>query len=114
MMALAGMGNALAGVVVADRDVIIEPWTDISSVVLHFQGARKVSRGLAGMLEVTNADGGISRYRPVAYQTVNGKRKYLVPEFRIVDKDRATVRVNQADPSLPLVIGPVSGSHMKS
>lgn len=84
--------------------VVLEAGTDPSSLQLHFNGAQKVSFYDAGTLQITKADGSTWKYRPNITQNVNGKRKYLVPGFRIVGKDRVDVVVSNWDSSSPVML----------
>lgn len=84
--------------------VVLEAGTDPSSLQLHFNGAQKVTFYDAGTLQITKADGSTWKYRPSITQNVNGKRKYLVPGFRIVGKDRVAVVIANWDSSSPVIL----------
>ena len=93
-----------------DRAYVIEPGTDPSSVQLHFAGAQSVRYSGAGELEIVNTDGHAWRYHPEVYQIVNGKRKLLSVGFSFLGRDRVALHLNKYDPSVPLVVTPVSGT----
>jgi len=118
VLALAMGGNAVAASIeaaprtqtparAATANVTLEAGTDISSVQLHFAGARMVTFQDIGTLRVLNEDGTSWQYRPLLYQVVNGKRHVLNPGFRIFSNDRVGLRVSGYDPSVPLILGPV-------
>lgn len=78
---------------------------------LQFPDAQRVTFTSIGTLEILENNGSTWRYRPMLSQDVNGKRKYLVPSFRIVGKDRVALSVSKADKSAPVLIdgqGPTS------
>jgi hypothetical protein len=92
-----------------NRDLVIQPGTDPSSVQLHFAGAQRVTYSRTGVLEIVNTDGHAWHYRPEVYQIVNGKRKLVSVAFGFVGRDRVTLRLTRYDPSEPLIVTPVSG-----
>lgn len=118
ILSVATVSSAFAGSGVAfrdtahgapNRDLVIQPGTDPSSVQLHFAGAQRVTYSGTGMLEIVNADGHAWRYRPEVYQIVNGKRKLITVGFSFVGRDRVTLRLTRYDQSEPLIVSPVSG-----
>jgi hypothetical protein len=113
------VSSAAAGSGVASREkahaapsraYVIEPGTDPSSVQLHFAGAQHVRYSGTGELEIVNTDGHAWHYRPEVYQIVNGKRKLLLVGFSFVGRDRVALHLDKYDPSVPLVLTPVSGA----
>jgi hypothetical protein len=54
-------------------------------------------------------DGHAWRYRPDVYQVVNGKRKLLSVGFSFLGHDRVALHLDKYDPSVPLIVTPVSG-----
>ena len=109
--AAAGSGAASHGKAhdTLDHAYVIEPGTDPSSVQLHFAGARRVSFSGSGALEIVDMDGHAWRYRPDVYQVVNGKRKLLSVGFSFLGHDRVALHLDKYDPSVPLIVTPVSG-----
>ena len=99
-----------AGAAKPGQTVVIESGTDPSTVQMQFTGARLVSFHDAGTLRVVNADGTSWKYSPTVYQMVNGKKKYLVPGFRILGQDRVGLTVSGADPSAQIVVESVRKS----
>jgi hypothetical protein len=96
------------------KDLVVEPGTDPSTVELHFAGAQKISFGDVGTLTIVKADGSLWRYKPLVYQIVNGKRKFVSVGFHFVGRDRVSLRVDKLDPSAPLIVAPVSGKNGNS
>jgi hypothetical protein len=118
VLAIATVSSAAAGSGVAyrekahstpDRDFVIQPGTDPSSVQLHFAGAQRVTFSGTGALEIVNLDGHAWRYRPEVYQVVNGKRKVVAVGFSFLGRNRVALRLSKYDPSAPLIVTPVSG-----
>ena len=93
----------------SNRDLVIEPGTDPSSVQLHFAGAQRVRYSGTGELEIVNTDGHMWRYHPEVYQIVNGKRRLITVGFSFVGRDRVTLRLTKYDAAEPLIVSPVSG-----
>jgi hypothetical protein len=82
--------------------------TNNGSVELHFAGAERVSQNGKGGLDVFKADGSVWHYRPNVYQVVNGKRRSVLPNYHIVDRDRVELQMKNADPSAAVVVNPRS------
>jgi hypothetical protein len=93
----------------SNRDLVIEPGTDPSSVQLHFAGAQRVRYSGTGELEIVNKDGHAWRYHPEVYQIVNGKRRLITVGFSFVGRDRVTLQLTRYDAAEPLIVSPVSG-----
>ncbi len=119
LLAVAAVNSAVAGSRVADRDkahgatnrdYVIQPGTDPSSVQLHFAGAQRIFVSGTGELEIVNTDGHAWRYRPEVYQIVNGKRKGVTVGFSFLGRDRVALKVSRYDPSEPLIVTPVGGA----
>jgi hypothetical protein len=96
------------------KDLVVEAGTDPSTVELHFAGAQKITFGDVGTLVIVKADGSLWRYKPLVYQIVNGKRKFVSTGFHFVGRDRVSLRVDKLDPSAPLIVAPVSGKNGNS
>jgi len=84
--------------------IVMEANTNHGTLELHFADAQRVSFYDASTLQITRADGTTWKYRPSLSQDVNGKRKYLVPEFRILGRDRVGLSVTKADTSAPVLL----------
>lgn len=106
ILALSLGGNAMAADVTGNTSAtkktsaITEPY----SVQLHFAGAEKVTFYDAGTLRIHKADGTTWKYRPNVTQTVNGKRKFLNADFKIVGKDRVEVEATTVDAVAPVLV----------
>lgn len=96
------------------KNVVIEAGADPSVLELHFDGAQRVSFESVGTLLIVKADGTIWRYKPTVYQVIDGKQKNRLTTFRIMAKDRVSMKVDRLDSSVPLVVGPVSARNGKS
>lgn len=104
IMALSG--NAIASEVGTNpgQQVVMQASTNPASLELHFTGAQRVMFYDAATLQVTRADGTTWKYRPSFSQDVNGKRKYLVPGFRILGKDRVGISLTKANADAPVLL----------
>jgi hypothetical protein len=99
-MAADATGTAAHG----NQHVVMQASTNPASLELHFSGAQRISFYDAGTLQITRSDGTSWKYRPNLSQDVNGKRKYLVPDVRIIGKDRVAVSVTKIDESAPVLL----------
>ena len=88
----------------ANQHVVMQASTNPANLELHFSGAQRISFYDAGTLQITREDGTSWKYRPNLSQDVNGKRKYLVPDVRIIGKDRVAVSVTKADQNAPVLL----------
>ena len=76
-------------------------------VVLHFQGAERISMDGSGRLEVLEADGAILRYRPALFQTIEGKHRVVTYSCHVVDHDHVELKAIHPNPSAPVELAPV-------
>lgn len=77
------------------------------TLVLHFQGSERIQIDGAGRLEVLAADGGVRRYRPDVFQTIDGKRKTVTFSVHVIDRDHVELKAIHPNPSAPLELAPV-------
>jgi hypothetical protein len=76
-------------------------------VVLHFEGAERISMDGSGRLEVLEADGAIRRYRPALFQTIDGKHRIVTYSCHVVDHDHVELKAVHPNPSAPVELAPV-------
>ena len=106
ILALSMGGNAMAADVTGGASAtkkataVTEPY----SLQLHFAGAESVTFYQVGTLMIHKADGTTWKYRPTVTQTVNGKRKFLNADLRIVGKDRVEVKASTIDATAPVLV----------
>ena len=106
ILALSMGGNAMAADVTGGASATRKA-TDVTepySLQLHFAGAERVTFYQVGTLMIHKADGTTWKYRPTVTQTVNGKRKFLNADLRIVGKDRVEVKASPLDATAPVLV----------
>ncbi|MEP6656127.1 MAG: SBBP repeat-containing protein [Betaproteobacteria bacterium] len=88
-------------------DVIVAPGVDPRKVRLAMQGAQALRLSHEGSLIVRTASGDMSFRKPVAYQEIDGARRFVDASYQLARNDQVGFRVGQFDPAYPLVIDPV-------
>ena len=92
-------------------DVVVAPGSDAKKFKLAFDGDQGLSIE-KGALRIGTSVGGFENGKPVAYQTIGGKRVSVVADWKIVGKHEATFALGTYDHTKPLVIDPlVYGSY---
>ena len=91
-----------------EYDFIVQPGADPKAIALGFEGAQSVTLNKQGDLLLRTANGDVCWHRPVAYQTVNGKRVPVSGRF-VVQNHTARFAVGRYDKKLPLTIDPSLG-----
>jgi hypothetical protein len=86
------------------RDMMIQADSESASVELHFAGADRIDYGLAGELSIIKNNGNIVRYRPNAYQVINGKVHPVTVQYKMEGKDRVKVSLRKFDKSAPVIL----------
>ncbi len=102
-----------------EYDFELAPGADPDRIRLAFAGASRVKLGPNGDLLLHTQAGTLRQHRPVAYQLVNGERKYVSARYRlqrlpspnrkskIENRKSVALQLGDHDPTLPLVIDPV-------
>ena len=90
-----------------EYDVVVSPGADPDRVRFRFPDASTLRLGPDGVLLAATNDGELRQTRPTVYQDVQGRRRLVSAEYRLVDSRTAAIRLGSYDPSLPLVIDPV-------
>jgi beta-propeller repeat-containing protein len=90
-----------------EYDFVAKPGADLASIALRFDGADDIALDEDGNLVVSVGDRAVTQMRPLAYQTIDGKR-LPVPASYALGSDR-TIRfdLGSHDRTLPLIIDPV-------
>ena len=88
-------------------DVIVAPGVDPRKVRLAMQGAQTLRLSREGSLIVRTASGDVAFRKPVAYQEIDGAKRFVDARYRLARNDQVGFRVGQYDPAYPLVIDPV-------
>jgi len=88
-------------------DIIIAPGADFSSVVIAYRGAERIGINVDGDIRVTLPFGEILDKKPIAYQDINGVRKWIKCHYRL-DGNRISFEMDELyDPCIALVIDPL-------
>jgi hypothetical protein len=90
-----------------EYDFTIAPGANPGAIVIHFDGAEKISISPAGELVLTLAGGEIRQPKPVIYQTVHGARQDVAGGYKILDPHSVAFSLGSYDRNLPLVIDPI-------
>ncbi|MFP5362562.1 MAG: kelch repeat-containing protein, partial [Thermoleophilia bacterium] len=90
-----------------EYDFIVAPGADPRRVALEFDGARSLRLDGEKRLRIATTGGELRQERPVAHQLVDGRRRPVAVDFRLLDGDRVGLRVGAYDRSRRLIIDPV-------
>lgn len=90
-----------------EYDFIVAPGAKPEMIALHFEGADNLTIDAGGDLVLTVGPAALRQHRPVAYQTVGGKRRSVAASFRLRDAQTVTFQLGAYDVGHPLVIDPV-------
>jgi hypothetical protein len=85
------------------RDLIIQGASESVPVQLHFGGAERIEFGRPGELIVMR-HGSRQRYRPQAYQIIDGKWRPLAVGYTLNGGDRVTLNFGNFDSSAPVFL----------
>jgi FlgD Ig-like domain/Beta-propeller repeat/IPT/TIG domain len=96
-----------------EYDFIIAPGANPNAIQFAFDGAEEVKIDAEENLVLRASGGEVVMQKPVAYQEVNGERKFIAGSYQLRDTQSAFpnpivgFHVGAYDTSLPLVIDPV-------
>ncbi len=90
-----------------EYDFIVAPGADPRQIALAFDGARSLRLDDAKRLRIATAAGELRQQRPVAHQIIDGRRRAVAVDFRLLAGDRVGLRIGDYDRSHRLVIDPV-------
>ncbi len=89
-----------------EYDFVVRPGADPRRIRLAFEGASSLRVARGGDLVASTSAGDVVWKRPVAYQTVAGRRLPVAVAYTVSGK-RAAFRVARYDASRPLVVDPI-------
>jgi hypothetical protein len=89
-----------------EYDFYIAPGVDPARVRLLFGGVDRIDLDAAGNLRLCVADVIVTQLRPLAYQTIDGARRSVLVEYRLLPGAMVTFAVGRYDEVYPLVIDP--------
>lgn len=91
-----------------EYDFELAPGADWEQIRVHYDGVEQLAVTPAGDLNVTTRFGLVTERAPVAWQTVNGERRPVRVNYRLLaDNTFGFDVVDPLDPAAPLVIDPV-------
>ena len=90
-----------------EYDVVVEPGGDPSALRLRGDGSTELSVDERGDLIAVADDAALTLHRPIAYQTLNGRRVDVESAFVLTDAGEIRIDVGAYDRSRTLVIDPV-------
>ncbi len=89
-------------------DLIIHPGADPGKVRFYYEGAEGYNVNNDGDLEIYTPVGTIIEKKPYSYQIIEGEKKEINVDYKIIDKDFTTIsfEVSSYDRMYPLIIDP--------
>lgn len=87
-------------------DLMVAPKANADAIALELTGAKSLKKDDAGDLVVSSSAGNIVLHRPVAYQTLNGKREFVNAGFVLSAGNRVRFELGLYDHTRDLVIDP--------
>jgi hypothetical protein len=90
-----------------EYDFTVAPAADPGVIVIHFDGADKISINPDGEMVLNLGDSEIRQPKPVIYQTANGARREVSGGYAVLDAHTVGFAIGDYDRSLPLVIDPI-------
>lgn len=89
-----------------EYDFIVAPGADPKTILLEFEGTRRIEIDSRGDLVLHTAGGQARQRKPVTYQEAGGRRKEIASRYRLEDGNRVGFEIAAYDRSRPLVIDP--------
>jgi len=90
-----------------EYDWIIYPGGEVSNICFKYENAEKIKIDDAGDLLVQTELGELKHARPVCYQIINGRRKYIGAGFKKIEKNSFGFTVEKYDQDYALIIDPL-------
>ncbi len=90
-----------------EYDFVIAPRADASVIKFHFDGAERLEVDRRGELVLHVGASELRQRKPVAYQTIDGRRRDVAVSYRLLDKHTVAFALGQYDDTKPLVIDPI-------
>jgi hypothetical protein len=89
-----------------EYDFVVAPGSNPGNIRLSFPGAKPLCLDASGGLVIASADAAVAFHKPVVYQTIRGRRRYIPSQFTLASNNEAGFSIGSYDPSQPLVIDP--------
>ena len=90
-----------------EYDFHLNPNADPSQIKLEFTGAAKLKINRDGELVLKYKGGEIRHKQPVAYQIINGEKRFVAARFRLLSKNLVGFALGEYDRTEELVIDPI-------
>ena len=88
-------------------DFIVSPGANPSDIIIDYDGVKNISLDNEGSLLIKLEDDEVREYRPLSYQTINGKQVIVPCKFVIENKSVRFIFPDGYDSSQELIIDPV-------
>lgn len=87
-------------------DFYVAPGADPGRIRFYYDGAEKVWLDEGGYLWIETAVGPLIEEPPIAWQEVDGRRRYIPAAFTL-DGEMVAIALGDYDPAYPLIIDPI-------
>ena len=85
-------------------DMMVRAASQTAAIDLHFAHAERIDFGMANELDIIKDNGILLRYRPDAYQMVNGKLKPVAVIYKLNGNDHVTMKFGKFDKDEPIIV----------
>lgn len=90
-----------------EYDFVVAPKANPNAIKLDFRGPQSLQLAANGDLLLQLGNGEVRLHKPVAYQTINGRRHTVAVNYTLRSHRRVSFHLGTYDRRLPLVIDPV-------
>jgi hypothetical protein len=90
-----------------EHDFLLSPGADVSQIALRLEGIDRATVTSSGAVELALGKLKLGESAPIAWQTINGRRRPIEAEWKLLAENRLGISVGEYDHSLPLTIDPV-------
>jgi hypothetical protein len=90
-----------------EHDFLLSPGADVSRIALRLEGIDRATVTSSGAVELALGKLKLGESAPIAWQTINGTRRPIKSEWKLLAENRLGISVGEYDHSLPLTIDPV-------
>ena len=90
-----------------EYDLTVAAGVSPDLIVMHFDGADKITTNVQGELVLKLGDREIRQPKPLIYQLAGGQEGAVAGGYKILDAHRVAFAVGKYDRALPLVIDPI-------
>ena len=88
-------------------DIVIAPGTDPNTIKIKYSGVKDIKIDRSGNLVLNMTGGSVVQPKPIVYQPVKDKRRYVTGNYLIQNNNEIAFRIGDYDKSKELVIDPV-------